>query len=103
MSSPKGRSSKIELSVLASHPELLTGLEAGLRLGLLSPAQVEQLCRQYLVCPLRDPAVGLSEIDGPRTPRNEPKVPAPSTPQATPSSSENPATTKKTHTTQPLN
>jgi hypothetical protein len=96
MSSPKGRSSKIELSVLASHPELLTGLEAWLRLGLLSPAEVEQLCRQYLVCPLRDPPVDLSEIDGPRTPRNEPKVPAPSTPQALPSSRESLATPTKT-------
>jgi len=96
MSSPKGRSSKIELSVLASHPELLTGLEAWLRLGLLSPAEVEQLCRQYLVCPLRDPAVDISEIDGPRTPRNEPKVPALSTPQALPSSRESVATPTKT-------
>ncbi len=96
MSSPKGRSSKIELSVLASHPELLTGLEAWLRLGLLSPAEVEQLCRQYLVCPLRDPAVDLSEIDGPRTPRKEPKVPAPSTPQALPSSRESVAAPTKT-------
>jgi hypothetical protein len=96
MSSPKGRSSKIELSVLASHPELLTGLEAWLRLGLLSPAEVEQLCRQYLVCPLRDPAVDLSEIDGPRVPRNEPKVPTLSTPQALPSSRESVATPTKT-------
>src|SRR6476661_2778153 len=96
MSSPKGRSSKIELSVLASHPELLTGLEAWLRLGLLSPAEVEQLCRQYLVCPLRDPAVDISEIDGPRTPRNKPKVPAPSTPQALPTSRESVAAPTKT-------
>ncbi|WP_445173158.1 hypothetical protein, partial [Microcoleus sp.] len=96
MSSPKGRSSKIELSVLASHPELLTGLEAWLRLGLLSPAEVEQLCRQYLVCPLRDPAVEISEIDGPRVPVNEPKVPALSTPQALPSSRESLATPTKT-------
>ena len=96
MSSPKGRSSKIELSVLASHPELLTGLEAWLRLGLLSPAEVEQLCRQYLVCPLTNPAVYLSEIDNPRAPRNEPKVPALSTPQALPSSRESVATPTKT-------
>ncbi|MBD0307139.1 MAG: hypothetical protein ICV80_03050, partial [Microcoleus sp. T1-bin1] len=96
MSSPKGRSSKIELSVLASHPELLTGLEAWLRLGLLSPAEVEQLCRQYLVCPLRDPAVDISEIDGPRAPMNEPKVPVLSTPQALPSSRESVATPTKT-------
>ncbi|MEG4105224.1 hypothetical protein [Microcoleus sp. S13_C5] len=101
MSSPKDRSSKIELSVLASHPELLTGLEAWLWLGLLSPAEVEQLCRQYLVCPLPDRAVDLSEIDGPRTPINEPKVPALSTPQALPSSRESVA--RPTETTQTPN
>ncbi|MEG4022926.1 hypothetical protein [Microcoleus sp. S13C4] len=101
MSSPKDRSSKIELSVLASHPELLTGLDAWLRLGLLSPAEVEQLCRQYLVCPLPDRAVDLSEIDGPRTPINEPKIPALSTPQALPSSRESVA--RPTETTQTPN
>ncbi len=63
MSSPKGRSSNIKLSVLASHPELLTGLDAWLRLGLLSPAEVEQLCSQYLVCPLKEPVVDRPEID----------------------------------------
>ncbi|MEG4276950.1 hypothetical protein QUA62_05655 [Microcoleus sp. MON1_C1] len=55
------------------------------------------MCRQYLVCPLRDPAsVDISEIDGPRAPRNEPKVPALSTPQALPSSRESVATPTKT-------
>ncbi|MEO6861561.1 MAG: hypothetical protein ABI180_08495 [Microcoleus sp.] len=86
MSSPKGRSSKIELSVLASHPELLTGLDAWLRLGLISPAEVEQLCRQYLVCPLPDPAVALSEIEHRAIdPIPEPQVPARSTQKALPS------------------
>jgi hypothetical protein len=83
MSSPKGRSSKIEFSVLASHPELLTGLDAWLRLGLISPAEVEQLCRQYLVCPIPEPAVALSEIDDrPNSPIPEPKVPALATQKA---------------------
>ena len=63
MPSPQDRSSFIELSVLASHPELLRGLDAWLRLGLLSHAEVEQLCRQYLVCPLKEPAVDRSQID----------------------------------------
>ena len=90
MSSPKGRSSKIEFSVLASHPELLTGLEAWLRLGLISPAEVEQLCRQYLVCPLPDPAVGLSEIDDrPQSPISQPQVPALATQKTVPSSPKN--------------
>ncbi|MEG3898595.1 MULTISPECIES: hypothetical protein [unclassified Microcoleus] len=98
MSSPKGRfASKIEFSVLASHPELLTGLDEWMRLGLLSPAEVEQLCRQYLVCPLPDPAVSLSEIDdrlrGLRqraiAPIPEQKVPALSTQKALPSTTKN--------------
>ncbi|MEG5138330.1 MULTISPECIES: hypothetical protein [unclassified Microcoleus] len=90
MSSPKGRSSKIEFSILASHPELLTGLDAWLRLGLISPAEVEQLCRQHLVCPLPDPAVALSEIDDrPNSPIPEPKVPALATQKALPSTTKN--------------
>jgi hypothetical protein len=80
MSSPKGRSSKIELSVLASHPELLTGLDAWLRLGLLSPAEVEQLCRQYLVCPLKEPVVDRADLDRTLTQIPIRKTPALSTP-----------------------
>ncbi|MEG3857871.1 hypothetical protein [Microcoleus sp. herbarium12] len=90
MSSPKGRSTKIELSILASHPELLTGLDAWLRLGLISPAQVEQLCSQHLVCPLPDPAVAISEIDDrPNSPIPEPKIPALATQKALPSTTKN--------------
>ncbi len=90
MSSPKGRSSKIELSILASHPELLTGLDAWLRLGLISLAEVEQLCSQHLVCPLPEPAVGLSEIDDrANSPIPEPKIPALATQKALPSTTKN--------------
>ncbi|MBC6435150.1 hypothetical protein FM036_35420 [Nostoc sp. HG1] len=104
MSSPKGRSSKIELSVLASHPELLTGLEAWLRLGLISPAEVEQLCQQYLVCPLPEPAVSISEIDDRALakpskridPIPEPKIPALSTQKALPSTTKNVAVRAET-------
>ncbi|MBE9096726.1 hypothetical protein [Tychonema sp. LEGE 07203] len=98
MPSPKGRfASKIEFSVSASHPELLTGLEAWLRLGLIEPAEVEQLCRQYLVCPLPDPAVSISEIDDslpglrqrPAVAIPEPKIPALPIEKALPSSAKN--------------
>jgi hypothetical protein len=69
---------------------LLTGLDAWLRLGLISPAEVEQLCRQHLVCPLPDPAVALSEIDDrPNSPIPEPKVPALATQKALPSTTKN--------------
>ncbi|WP_293127885.1 hypothetical protein [Microcoleus sp. bin38.metabat.b11b12b14.051] len=104
MSSPPGRSSKIELSILASHPELLTGLDAWLRLGLISPAEVEELCRQYLVCPLPDPVVPLSKIDdralaqlsNRSAPILEPKIPALSTQKSLPSTPKNVAERPKT-------
>ncbi|MFN6570762.1 DUF2157 domain-containing protein [Dendronalium sp. ChiSLP03b] len=50
MSSPLDRSLKIELKLPSFHPQLLEGLEIWLRLGLISDAQVRQLCREYLVC-----------------------------------------------------
>lgn len=63
-----------------------------MRLGLLSPAEVEQLCRQYLVCPLRNPAAAVSEIDaGAIDPAPEQKVPALSTQKASPSTATNAA------------
>ncbi len=103
MSSPKGRSRKIEFSVLASHPQLLTGLDEWMRLGLLSPAEVEELCRQYLVCPLPEPAMG-SEIDAGALaqpskridPTPQPKVPAFSTQKASPTSTKSIATPTET-------
>ncbi len=104
MSSPKGRSSKIEFSVLASHPELLTGLDEWMRLGLISPAEVEQLCRQYLVCPIPDRAVSISEIDDRplakpskrNSPIPEPKTPALATQKASPTSTKSIATPTET-------
>jgi hypothetical protein len=40
----------IALSVEASHPRLLEGLDVWLRLGLMSDAQVKQLSKTYLTC-----------------------------------------------------
>ena len=103
MSSPKNRfASKIEFSVLASHPELLTGLDAWMRLGLISPAEVEQLCSQYLVCPLPDPAVAVSEIDARAIdPIPQPKIPALATQKALPSTTKN--ITRRAETTETPN
>ena len=103
MSSPKNRfASKIEFSVLASHPELLTGLDAWMRLGLISPAEVEQLCSQYLVCPLPDPAVVVSDIDaGAIDPIPQPKIPALATQKALPSTTKN--ITRRAETTETPN
>jgi len=52
MSSSNSRFVKIEITANSSDPELLAGLEAWLRLGLLTDAQVKQISRQYLTCSL---------------------------------------------------
>ncbi len=44
---------KIELTIRAEQPELLQGLDLWLRLGLLSEAQVRQICQAHLVCSLQ--------------------------------------------------
>ncbi|MCX7594807.1 MAG: DUF2157 domain-containing protein, partial [Fischerella sp.] len=50
MSSPLDHPLKIEIRLPSYHPQLLQGLDIWLRLGLISDAQVRQLCREYLVC-----------------------------------------------------
>ncbi|OCQ89849.1 DUF2157 domain-containing protein [Nostoc sp. MBR 210] len=50
MSSSPERPLKINLTLPSSHPQLLEGLDLWLRLGLISDAQVRQLCREYLSC-----------------------------------------------------
>ncbi|XWK86187.1 MAG: hypothetical protein U7127_18425 [Phormidium sp.] len=52
MSSPNPRLVKIEITASSSHPELLAGLDALLRLGLLTDTQVKEISRQYLSCRL---------------------------------------------------
>ncbi|MGK7878356.1 MAG: hypothetical protein AB4426_35150 [Xenococcaceae cyanobacterium] len=48
---------QIEITLNASQPEFLTGLDVLLRLGLISEAQVRQLSQDYLICPLPETAV----------------------------------------------
>ncbi|MBH8555966.1 DUF2157 domain-containing protein [Nostocaceae cyanobacterium CENA357] len=50
MSSPLDRPLEIEIRLPSSHPQLLEGLDIWLRLGLISDAQVRQLCREFLAC-----------------------------------------------------
>lgn len=50
MSSPFEHPPKLELKISSNHPELLTGLDIWLSLGLISDIQVRQVCRQYLSC-----------------------------------------------------
>jgi hypothetical protein len=40
----------LEIKLPSTHPELLTGLDLWLQLGLISDTQVRQLCREFLVC-----------------------------------------------------
>lgn len=56
MTAQPERPLKIELTLKASQPELLEGLEVWLRLGLITHAQVRQLSQTYLVSPLPPPA-----------------------------------------------
>jgi hypothetical protein len=48
---------EIKLTIPATQPQLLEGLDLWLRLGLLSETQVIQICRTYLVCALPLPEV----------------------------------------------
>jgi hypothetical protein len=42
----------LKLELRSDHPNLLTGLDFWLQLGLLSEAQLEEICRRSLSCPL---------------------------------------------------
>jgi hypothetical protein len=57
---------RIEIRLPSSHPQLLEGLDALLRLGLISNAQVRLLCEEYLSCtvvlqPQPEMAVAISD------------------------------------------
>src|SRR4028119_1753022 len=52
---------RIEVTVKASQPELLEGLDVWLRLGLISHTQVRRLSQTYLTCLLPQPAVTVFE------------------------------------------
>ncbi|HEY9602328.1 MAG TPA: hypothetical protein V6C85_12005, partial [Allocoleopsis sp.] len=51
---------KIEVTVNASQPKLLEGLDAWLRLGLISDDQVRRLSQIYLTCLLPEPVVAVT-------------------------------------------
>ena len=42
--------SGVEIILPANHPELLSGLDTLLKLGLISDSQVRHICREFLVC-----------------------------------------------------
>jgi len=61
MSADRDRPFRLELSVSRSHPQLLEGLDAWLRLGLVSKARVRELCKRQLVCRLPEPVVAVTK------------------------------------------
>ncbi|NER52356.1 MAG: hypothetical protein F6J92_38110, partial [Symploca sp. SIO1A3] len=82
MSSQPNRTLRIELIVSTSQPELLEGLDALLRLGLISDDKVRQLCQRYLASPLPLPVVTPTEsvpqvIASPPTELEQPPVRTP--------------------------
>jgi len=85
MSSNFHRRLHIEITVNPENPELLTGLDVWLRLGLISEEQVNWLSRTYLTCPLPEvPKIPESESNfAPETiPREaETKLPRFTTPR----------------------
>ena len=50
----------LQILVRASHPQLLTGLNQWLQLGLISESQVQRLSQQHLTCRLPTPSVQVS-------------------------------------------
>jgi len=65
---------EIELTIPATHPQLLEGLDLWLRLGLLSETQVIRICRTHLICPLPVAEV-TPQADFITTPQTETPVP----------------------------
>jgi hypothetical protein len=53
----------IRINVPADHPALFDGLEAWLRMGLISDHQIRELCRLYLVCAVTVQERGSSPVE----------------------------------------
>ena len=62
MSSDFSRSLLINLTVQAYHPNLLTGLDVWLRLGLITEERIRRLSRDCLTCPLPESAVVAKQV-----------------------------------------
>lgn len=68
MSSQDRSPLKVQLNLNVSPSELLEGIKALLELGLLSDAQVRQLCQQHLSCRLPEPVVEKRRLPPPPPP-----------------------------------
>lgn len=69
------RSVRIEVTVKASQPELLEGLDIWLRLGLISDIQVRRLSQVYLSCLLPESAVAVPKPEHSVTPVRDSSTP----------------------------
>ncbi|MGB3241151.1 MAG: hypothetical protein WBB29_22895, partial [Geitlerinemataceae cyanobacterium] len=78
MSSPEQSPLTVQLNLNVSPAQLLEGIKALLELGLLSHAQVRQLCQQHLSCRLPEPV-----IQKPPPPPPPPPIVFPALPPAT--------------------
>jgi hypothetical protein len=67
----------IAIRVNPAHPELLAGLDAWLQLGLISDAQVKQICQEQLACLVQRP---VTTVDARPAATASPPVAARSTP-----------------------
>ncbi len=68
MVSQPDRPLRIEVTVNASQPELLEGLEVWLRLGLINDKQMKRISQVYLTCLLPQPAVVTTQAEPQVTP-----------------------------------
>lgn len=57
------RLKRLQIQIDAAHPQLLKGLETWVQLGLLSQAEVLELCRTQLTCPLPEPVAAPVQSD----------------------------------------
>ena len=71
MSNDLDRIIKLEIYLKASNPELMTGLDKLLRLGLIKEDQVRKISRTHLTCPL--PEIKIEQVT-PQTPAIAPQM-----------------------------
>ncbi|MUG92965.1 DUF2157 domain-containing protein [Scytonema sp. UIC 10036] len=73
---------KIELRLPSTHPDLLQGLDIWLDLGLISDAQVRQICQEHLVCRVVSQPQALPKLQPPVAHNNVGKLRVASLPEA---------------------
>lgn len=70
----RARIIKLQIQVSSSQPELLTGLEAWLNLGLISDREIKRIARSRLSCQIREPVI-TQHLEPPPEPSPSPALP----------------------------